>query len=73
MGVNAFSGFALKNCVFFNASFFLVVIIVFMIALFSPKTTLLFFSNSSICFEDSNLVEEMKDMAVCEKPSPSQV
>ncbi|KAM6272902.1 interferon-induced, double-stranded RNA-activated protein kinase isoform 2-T5 [Spheniscus humboldti] len=28
--------------------------------------------NSSICSEDSNLVEKMKDMAVCEKPSPSQ-
>ncbi|XP_009329316.1 PREDICTED: interferon-induced, double-stranded RNA-activated protein kinase [Pygoscelis adeliae] len=30
--------------------------------------------NSSICFKDSaaNLVEKMKDMAVCEKPSPSQ-
>ncbi|KFV89217.1 Interferon-induced, double-stranded RNA-activated protein kinase, partial [Fulmarus glacialis] len=35
---------------------------------------LLFFNNSSICFEDSSakLVEKRKDMAVCEKPSPSQ-
>ncbi|KFP46483.1 Interferon-induced, double-stranded RNA-activated protein kinase, partial [Cathartes aura] len=35
---------------------------------------LLFFNNSGICFEDSaaKLVEKVKDMAVCEKPSPSQ-
>ncbi|NXQ79609.1 E2AK2 kinase, partial [Nyctibius grandis] len=38
------------------------------------KMFLLFFSNSSICFEDSlaKFVEKMKDMAVCEKPAPSQ-
>ncbi|KFW01958.1 Interferon-induced, double-stranded RNA-activated protein kinase, partial [Eurypyga helias] len=45
-------------------------------AVFSLKTEVyqLFFSSSSICFEDSaaKLVENMKDMAVCEKPSPSQ-
>ncbi|KGL89487.1 Interferon-induced, double-stranded RNA-activated protein kinase, partial [Charadrius vociferus] len=42
--------------------------------LLSPKTSLLFFNNSSICFEDSapKLVEKMKDMAVCEKLLPSQ-
>ncbi|KFQ44537.1 Interferon-induced, double-stranded RNA-activated protein kinase, partial [Nestor notabilis] len=34
----------------------------------------LFFSNNSICFKDSaaNLAEKMKDMGLCEKPSPSQ-
>ncbi|NWX46655.1 E2AK2 kinase, partial [Steatornis caripensis] len=59
---------------FFYTSFFLVAIILFMIALLSPKTSLLFFSNSSICFQDSsaNLVEKIKDKAACEKPSRSQ-
>ncbi|NXV58560.1 E2AK2 kinase, partial [Molothrus ater] len=35
----------------------------------------LFFSKNTICFADSssNLVEKMKDVAICEKPSPSQV
>ncbi|KFQ79942.1 Interferon-induced, double-stranded RNA-activated protein kinase, partial [Phoenicopterus ruber ruber] len=35
---------------------------------------LLFFSNSSICFKDSapKVVEKMKDMTICETPSPSQ-
>ncbi|NXP15495.1 E2AK2 kinase, partial [Thinocorus orbignyianus] len=63
---------AFKNCIFY--AFFLVAIILFMIALLSPKTSLLFFNNSSICFEDpsADLVEKMKDMAVCEKPSPVQ-
>ncbi|XP_062485516.1 interferon-induced, double-stranded RNA-activated protein kinase isoform X9 [Pezoporus occidentalis] len=34
----------------------------------------LFFSSNSICFKDSaaNLADKMKNMAVCEKPSPSQ-
>ncbi|NXP90489.1 E2AK2 kinase, partial [Passerina amoena] len=35
----------------------------------------LFFSKNTICFADSSamLVEKMKDMAICEKPSPFQV
>ncbi|NXJ17927.1 E2AK2 kinase, partial [Dicrurus megarhynchus] len=34
----------------------------------------LFFNRNSICFDGSaaKLVEKMKDMAICEKPSPSQ-
>ncbi|NWI76539.1 E2AK2 kinase, partial [Dryoscopus gambensis] len=34
----------------------------------------LFFNRNSICFDDSaaKLVKKMKDMAICEKPSPSQ-
>ncbi|KFV40792.1 Interferon-induced, double-stranded RNA-activated protein kinase, partial [Gavia stellata] len=66
--------FAFKNCGVFYASLFLVAIILFMIVLLSPKTSPLFFSNSSICFENSaaKLVEKMDDMAMYEKPSPSQ-
>ncbi|NXN48403.1 E2AK2 kinase, partial [Rynchops niger] len=58
----------------FYASLFLMAIILFRIVLHSPKTSLLFFNNSSIFSEDSDtkLEEKMKDMAVCEKPSPSQ-
>lgn len=43
--------------------------------LFSPKNSPLFFSKNTICFADSSakLVDKMKDMAICEKPSPSQV
>ncbi|NXL40978.1 E2AK2 kinase, partial [Podilymbus podiceps] len=42
--------------------------------LFSLKIESIIFINSSICFEDSNpkVVEKMKDMVVCKKPSPSQ-
>ncbi|NWY57686.1 E2AK2 kinase, partial [Chionis minor] len=63
----------LLKTVYFIAHFF-VAIILFMIVLLTPKTGLLFFSNSSICFRDSSekLVEEMKDLAVFEKSSPLQ-
>ncbi|NXF21410.1 E2AK2 kinase, partial [Rhodinocichla rosea] len=41
----------------------------------SSLTIPLFFSKNTICFADSSakLVEKMKDMAICEKPSPFQV
>ncbi|NXD66161.1 E2AK2 kinase, partial [Eolophus roseicapillus] len=54
--------------------FFLIVANILFVLL-SRKPSCLFFSNNSICFKDSaaNLAEKMKDMAVCEKPSPSQV
>ncbi|NXN47961.1 E2AK2 kinase, partial [Rhinoptilus africanus] len=53
----------LLKAVFFYASSFLVAIILFMIVLLSPKTSL----DSA-----AKLKEKIKDMAVCEKPSPSQ-
>lgn len=65
----------LLKTVYFLCCFFLGAVILFVIELLSPKTSLLFFNNRSICFEDSGpkLAGEMKDMAVCEKLSPSQV
>ncbi|NXY48648.1 E2AK2 kinase, partial [Ceuthmochares aereus] len=61
-----------KTVYLFYASFFLVIIL-YMIVLLSPKTSLLFFNSSSICFEDpaEMLPEKMKEMSVCAKPSPS--
>lgn len=54
---------------------FSLIVAMILFVLPSCKPSCLFFSSNSICFKDSaaNLAEKMKDMAVCEKPSPSQV
>ncbi|KFU94859.1 Interferon-induced, double-stranded RNA-activated protein kinase, partial [Chaetura pelagica] len=65
--------FAFLKCVF-CLSFFFSFANNFMIVVLSLKPSVLFSRNSSVSFRDSDsdLVENMKDMAICKKPSPSQ-
>ncbi|NWW79060.1 E2AK2 kinase, partial [Climacteris rufus] len=64
-----------KEVCFGNRIFWYYSLLVIVILLLCYLNTPLFFNKSSTSFNDSSakLVENMKDMAPCEKPSPSQV